>query len=899
MAVTKQDVACELLRATSVEVLRTAVRSKREWAAIYKGFRPQFLTRAMFLRGATQFARNLPMLQALCDTFLDSLSVAPGPDLKQRFAAAVESSRLEDSIREMCDALAKMDLAELPSTPDLGNLDNPVTGFAAPGPGNAIPLAAMSHENGNAEPVSPSWQDDGSNGIDGDSGMLPDCVTEQTMLVWEPPTDHVVEVQQAVTLLERTLVAFVARQLEAFHGVAWLRKGCGPWKARWREKADRSKAVEPKTLLGFAELGELLDVIKANWKAFERYFPSKEYLERSFSNIIALRVSGAHPGQREIYLIEQVAALSDMVKLAKAFHKPTADQIDELFQKVVRAETVESPPDTTLCRVQTNLGDTPNLQLVGREQELRRLQEFWNDEFARVLSITGAGGVGKTALLDGFIYRLLESPCPTSKRPDPEVLVYLTAKDNYLRFMPKSSPSKKFGTLDRIYEATLELIEGEAQISLTKEDKRASVLRWAKSVRILFALDNLESLSSVEFEAVSGFLDDLQPPSKAIVTTRINRRVGSRQVQLDGLPPAEARELLLSRLESFGIEPEADELGTLDELVRYTNGFPLALIYCANAVANGHTIKDTVFQLRGKGFLDLLSFSFESSLGQLEEEALWVLCFLALSKIPRGRKHILPLLRDGEQLDEVLGVLQAMSFVKRTSEEGKKIVFSVDNPQLSDYVLKRAPEILPPGVFANVRKMANVLPAAAESPSVLIEVKKAIDRSLEQRSRGWGDPIRELETARDKWGEYPILLAQLGYYYYRDQNLGKARNLLEKAIREGHESPDTFLHLALVLYYDHEYDSALAHAETALALRSPFPKAEQIAAECLFEKAKRGTFTLGDEARLKMQQRALVHLKKSLIADERNRGEEEHNRFSRRLIDQVEEQIARLDSFTA
>ena len=59
-----------------------------------------------------------------------------------------------------------------------------------------------------------------------------------------------------------------------------------------------------------------------------------------------------------------------------------------------------------------------------------------------------------------------------------------------------------------------------------------------------FALDNLESLDDIEHEEVGHFLDDPPTPSKAVLTTRINRRIG-RTIQLDGLPESEALELLI------------------------------------------------------------------------------------------------------------------------------------------------------------------------------------------------------------------------------------------------------------------------------------------------------------------------------------------------------------------
>jgi len=50
----------------------------------------------------------------------------------------------------------------------------------------------------------------------------PAFLSQPVMLDWEPPDDHVSQVQEAVTLFNRSLVAFVHRQLEGAHGPAWL-----------------------------------------------------------------------------------------------------------------------------------------------------------------------------------------------------------------------------------------------------------------------------------------------------------------------------------------------------------------------------------------------------------------------------------------------------------------------------------------------------------------------------------------------------------------------------------------------------------------------------------------------------------------------------------------------------
>src|SRR5262249_95785 len=253
----------------------------------------------------------------------------------------------------------------------------------------------------------------------------------------------------------------------------------------------------------------------------------KAAVERSFSDIIPLRVSVMHPEDREIYHIEQLSKLNSMFNLAREFHPETAERIDGLFQRIYpQSQPLEPPSDVAAAKIIINVGEFPDPQIVGREGEFQKIQEFWDDEFTRVLSITGAGGVGKTALLEAFTRRLLGFPCPPGQRPDPEVIIYLTAKENYLSFMRRAPESIRFRTLHQLYEVTYEMICNESARDKTTAELRKSILSQARELRILFALDNLESLDDIEHEEVGHFLDDLPAPSKAILTTRIDRRIG-------------------------------------------------------------------------------------------------------------------------------------------------------------------------------------------------------------------------------------------------------------------------------------------------------------------------------------------------------------------------------------
>ena len=61
----------------------------------------------------------------------------------------------------------------------------------------------------------------------------------------------------------------VARGLEQQHGLNWLKRGCGPWLDRWKERQAGSRGRTATSLLGYSEIGELFEIItsRTNWPA--------------------------------------------------------------------------------------------------------------------------------------------------------------------------------------------------------------------------------------------------------------------------------------------------------------------------------------------------------------------------------------------------------------------------------------------------------------------------------------------------------------------------------------------------------------------------------------------------------------------------------------------------------
>lgn len=112
--VTRHQLATKLLSVTPIQSLRSEVRRNRDWVAIFRGFRPDSLTRPLFVRGAATFAANPNRLASLCELFLDSTGVEKQPSLAERFAAASGLTELDADVRDFCRQLTSTALADLP-----------------------------------------------------------------------------------------------------------------------------------------------------------------------------------------------------------------------------------------------------------------------------------------------------------------------------------------------------------------------------------------------------------------------------------------------------------------------------------------------------------------------------------------------------------------------------------------------------------------------------------------------------------------------------------------------------------------------------------------------------------------------------------------------------------------
>ena len=872
---TRRRVAKELLTSVRIGLLQTVASARADWREdIFRGFRPNKISRSVALARTTWFATNPEYLQQLLDIYLEDLGI-PGA-FGERIATAAADARIPAALRELLSDLASSPtLSSMPSGMDA---DDPQGDSTTTESADAHPQSAP--KEAAAAPAELPIQ----------TPAHPQRSFRKEAFDWSPPEDDTNVVQDAVTLFERSLSAFVADRLRSLHGDAWLRRGCGKYRARWALKADGATASPPATELGYAEISELSEIIcaKQNWPIFEPHFSSKPFVEQQFSHVLPLRVEGFHPGQRVIYAPEEAAAFAAMARLAACYHQPTADRIDGLWAPgEPDAHTSRRETQVTADLILKNFDALPRQPLIGRDDELREIHEFWHDPFARSMSVTGRGGLGKTALVYEFVNDLLRIPVHPESKPALELVLFLTAKQNWADqdAQERLPESQRFGTLRDAFHATLELFDEEIHPDSAISTLRRHVLELADDSTCLFVFDNLETLADEDIVGVAAFCRDLPAPSKAIVTDRERRGFGiGRPMTLPPLSSEASLNLIDSRLTADGVPVTTDGRAALTRVVTEIAGVPLYLHYVANLLSQGHTPQEALQLLRGEDTIGLLQFSFESSLQRLPNSALKLLYYMAEKSDPATRKQLRRLSDDDVIFTEDMDSLKGAHFVE-LAPGSEAIKFRIADRSLRDYIIHVVPRLLGGKVTEDLKQKAGAKSDTRRFPNVQRAIAQAL-READQRSREEG--ITYLESRRSEFKNTPEILAKLGYLYFRCYDRQSARKFLERSLAAGWEDVITLRTLGIINLRADRLEEATENGEAALTLDPDDQLTKRLLGEVLLTRAEQSLFTLNRERRLDLAKRAHDLIDDSLIEDDYARWQQGHNEERLRLLGRCE-----------
>jgi tetratricopeptide (TPR) repeat protein len=338
---------------------------------------------------------------------------------------------------------------------------------------------------------------------------------------------------------------------------------------------------------------------------------------------------------------------------------------------------VDRPIEARFLHNLPQLDYEPDGGFVGRKEDLAHLRQLITGDLDRVITVCGAGGVGKTALAHRLCASLLQEEAMHFG-----AIVWMSAKEETLSLtgIEPITPSI------RNYEEVLDRILGVygwddvVQLSLEEKEEFVKLVLEDEDRGILLVVDNLET---VEDQRIIDFIKDIPRPNKVLITSRIGLGEVERRQELREMAISDA--VALTRV--VAREKGANALAslpdsTLKEYVRRMSSYPLAIKWVVGQVALGKDINELITSL-GSASSDVARFCFDHIYHRcLSGEARLLMACLAASDEPLTRgilTHVSGLA--GAVLDGVLRELLLSSLVvmgqKKTTDDEIVTEFSL------------------------------------------------------------------------------------------------------------------------------------------------------------------------------------------------------------------------------
>lgn len=259
---------------------------------------------------------------------------------------------------------------------------------------------------------------------------------------------------------------------------------------------------------------------------------------------------------------------------------------------------------------------------VGRNDELEKIMMWLSSKSRRYqISITGIGGVGKTALALEAAYRCKKNSDQKENESKGlwfDAIVFTSAKNKNLVGTRYECRSSVQSNLHDIILKILEVVAPDQCDSNTAPEKMIQIAReFMEQNRVLLVVDNMETVTD---NSIREFLAEFPGQGKVIITDR--RRVfESRPIQLFALPAAESRQLVRNQIKIHGIEINEKDG---DYIADKAWGLPLAIILAIRLMAVRGWDAKTVFKhlcnSDAEGTLDFLFRSLFSRYPVMQEK---------------------------------------------------------------------------------------------------------------------------------------------------------------------------------------------------------------------------------------------------------------------------------------
>jgi len=425
--------------------------------------------------------------------------------------------------------------------------------------------------------------------------------------------------------LEEAFRAWLARRLIELFGNDWESQVPEGVRTNVCNNSGRRLTVEvspsdPGDLLEFTYLSDLQEII-CHKGAYSRFFPDQESsqadFQETFNQLNELRCRIAHV--RRAFSHEDLEELlSICTKICPVLKDDGLELADVLsaFQTNPTPRVVHVPPCFMLADTEPVYPHLTNLPpadydmeggFVGRKEDLKALKKYITGNLYRVVTVSGAGGVGKTALAHKLCDSFLS--LPPSKFPF-DAIIWVSAKEERLSLtgIEKLDPSLK--SYEDLVHAVLEIVGADVlDESLEAKQQRFDTLLSLCDKGLMFVVDNLETIQD---ERLIEFIKEVPSPHKVLITSRLGLGEIEKRYALKHLSEGDA----ITLLRCIAREKQLHDLaGKPDSVLRpyaqRMDCYPLAIKWVVGQVALGQDIASVV-HLVASPTGDLTHFCFDA-----------------------------------------------------------------------------------------------------------------------------------------------------------------------------------------------------------------------------------------------------------------------------------------------
>lgn len=310
---------------------------------------------------------------------------------------------------------------------------------------------------------------------------------------------------------------------------------------------------------------------------------------------------------------------------------------------------------------------------VGREKEIRAIRNFIKSDQDGVITITGAGGVGKTAIALRIAYSFLANP-----QSPFGAIIWFSAKTSKLTDEGITSLVPDIKSHDQFIMDVLSLLDPETLESFENarvpiESYRNHLNNFLSRNKCLLIVDNLETI--IKDDSLIRFIEETPRPSQVLITSRKGLGEFERRYPVTDMPERDAVQLF----RTIANERNAKDLSrltetTITELVKKVRCYPLLIKWAIGQVCLGKEIKNAFSQIF-VGESEIAKFVFNDVFALLSSNSKNILFSMVVYGDKPATKYVLMHLSNlnDDQFEDAIKELALTSFVFpeiRESESG-------------------------------------------------------------------------------------------------------------------------------------------------------------------------------------------------------------------------------------